>query len=847
MNWPLSWRMLGREWRAGELRLIFAALLLAVAAVTAVGFLADRLNRALLGEAAQLLGADLILTADQPLPPEFVAEAEKRGLHTAQIQLFPSMVFANERAQLVEVKAVDGQYPLRGKLQVADHPDALEQSATHGPQAGEAWVDARLFQQLGLQAGATVGVGQLHLPVRQVLTGESDRAFNFFSLSPRLMLSLDDVPKSGLTAFGARVTHRLQLAGDTTALAGWRAWAETRLERGQRLEGLQDAQPEVRKALDQAGRFLGLASLLTVLLAAIAVALAARRYLARHLDTCALLRCFGMTQGRVLRLHLAAFCLLALFAAVAGLLLGFAVHFTLVAGLSGLFSIALPWPGLNALGQGVLVAFVLLFGFVLPPVLQLARVPTLRVLRREFGPPAVQTLLAWGVGAVLLGVLVVATAGELRLGLLVLGGFAGMAVFFAATAWAAMHGLVRWQGQSGGFGLRHGWASLARHRAANVLNVVALGSGLMALLLLGVTRIELLHTWQQSLPADAPNRFIINIQPEQQAAVAATLAAQGIAAELAPMVRARLTAKNGQPVSAADFPADERAQRLVEREFNLSWRADLPAGNQITAGRWFAAQFAAQAAGEPVEAVAKTVAEAAEASVEEGLAKTLGIALGDRLEFTVAGMRKTLAVSSLRKLDWDSMRVNFFVLAPPGVLEDAPASFITSFHLPPSVGTDPLAELVAQFPNLTVIDITAVLTQIQSVLGQIVGVVQLVFLFTLAAGAAVLYAALLAALDARRHEIAVLRALGARRAQLRRVLLAELATLGALAGLLAAIGAALVGQVLAQRVFSTTAEVSLLAPFLSSALAALAVAGIGWSIWRRLLDTPPLLALRAGG
>ncbi|MFV0370707.1 MAG: ABC transporter permease, partial [Azonexus sp.] len=414
----------------------------------------------------------------------------------------------------------------------------------------------------------------------------------------------------------------------------------------------------------------------------------------------------------------------------------------------------------------------------------------------------------------------------------------GMAVFFAATAWAAMHVLARWQGQSGGFGLRHGWASLARHRAANVLNVVALGSGLMALLLLGVTRIELLHTWQQSLPADAPNRFIINIQPEQRAAVAATLAAQGIAAELAPMVRARLTAKNGQPVSAADFPADERARRLVEREFNLSWRADLPAGNQITAGRW----FTGQAAGKPVEIVA-----AAEASVEEGLAKTLGIALGDRLEFTVAGMRKTLTVSSLRKLDWDSMRVNFFVLAPPGVLEDAPASFITSFHLPPSAGTDPLAALVAQFPNLTVIDITAVLTQIQTVLGQIVGVVQLVFLFTLAAGAAVLYAALLAALDARRHEIAVLRALGARRAQLRRVLLAELATLGALAGLLAAIGAALVGQVLAQRVFSTTAEISLLAPFLSSALAALAVAGIGWSIWRRLLDTPPLLALRAGG
>ena len=827
-SWPLAWRMLGREWRAGELRLIFVALLLAVAAVTAVGFLTDRLQRALQGEAAQLLGADLILTADQPLAPEFAAEAGKRGLRTAQVQLFPSMVFANERAQLVEIKAVDAHYPLRGTLQIAAAPGAVERTAARGPRAGEAWVDARLFQQLALTPDAPLGIGQLRLPVRQVLTGESDRAFNFFSLSPRLMLALDDVPGSGLTAFGARVTYRLQLAGDAAALADWRAWAEPRLSRGQRLEGLQDAQPEVRKALDQAGRFLGLASLLTVLLAAIAVALAARRYLARHLDTCALLRCFGMTQAQVLRLHLLAFFLLALFAAAAGALLGFAAHFVLVAGLAGLFAIPLPWPGGLALGQGVLVAFVLLFGFVLPPILQLARVPTVRVLRREFGPPAGQTLFAYALGGVLLAALVVLTAGELRLGLFTVAGFLVTALFFVVTAALVMQLLARWaarQGRRGGatglrFGLRHGWGSLARHRVANVLNVVALGSGLMALLLLGVTRLELMATWQQHLPADAPNRFIINIQPEQRQAVATALAAQGITAELAPMVRARLTARNGQPVSATDFPDDERARRLVEREFNLSWRDTLPAGNQVTAGRWFAG---------PGE----------EASVEEGLAKTLGIALGDRLEFTVAGLRKTLTVSSLRKLDWDSMRVNFFVLAPSGVLEDAPASFITSFHLPQSSTSDPLAALVAEFPNLTVIDIAALLNQIQSVLGQIVGVVQLVFLFTLAAGLVVLYAALLAVLDARRREIALLRALGARRAQLRQAVLVELATLGALAGLLAALGAAVVGQVLAQRVFGTTAEFSLLTPLLSSALAAFAVAGVGWVSLRRLLDTPP--------
>ncbi|WP_415036151.1 ABC transporter permease [Azonexus sp.] len=831
MNWRLAWRMLGREWRAGELRLIFAALLLAVAAVTAVGFLSDRLQRALQGEAAQLLGADLILTADQPLAPEFAAEAQKRGLRTAQIQLFPSMVFANGRTQLVEIKAVDEAYPLRGSLQVAQNPEAEMQGATQGPAAGEAWVDARLFQQLALHSGAMLGVGRLQLPVARVLLRESDRAFNFFSLSPRVMIALEAVPESGLTAFGARVTYRLQLAGEAAALENWRAWAAPRLGRGQRLEGVQDAQPEVRKALDQAGRFLGLASLLTVLLAAIAVALAARRYLARHLDTCALLRCFGMTQKQVLRLHLAAFFLLALGAAICGILLGFIVHLALVSGLASLFAIPLPPPGGHALGQGALVAFVLLFGFVLPPILQLAQVPTVRVLRREFGPPAGQAILAYAVGGCLLVALVLLTAGELRLGAMAVAGFLAVALCFAASAGGLLSLLLRLlrQGklaQGFGFSLRYGALSLARHRLANVFNVVALGSGMMALLLLGVTRLELIDTWQQRLPADAPNRFIINIQPPQRAAVAAALRSLGIEAELSPMVRARLTAKNGKAVSAADFPADERAQRLVEREFNLSWRDSLPAGNRLSAGAWFAGPGAF-------------------ASVEEGLAKSLGIALGDRLEFSVAGLQKTLTVTNLRKLDWDSMRVNFFVLAPSGVLEDAPASFITSFHLPTRDGHDPLAALVAQFPNLTVIDIASLLAQIQAVLGQIVGVVQLVFLFTLAAGVVVLYAALLAVVDARRQEIAVLRALGAQRAQLRRAVLIELASLGALAGGLAALGAALLGQLLAYQVFATAADTSWLTLFFSAALAALGVAAAGWLSVRRLLDTPAVDALRA--
>ncbi|MFV5213731.1 ABC transporter permease [Azonexus caeni] len=825
MNLTLAWRMLRRELRGGELRLLFAALTIAVAAVSAVGFLADRVGRGLEGEARQMLGADLVVAADQPLPAELAAEAGRRGLRTTQTLVFPSMVFANGRAELVEIKAVGAGYPLRGRLHTAAAPGQPDLAVDGGPQPKNAWADERLFSLLALEPGAPLGVGQLQLPVSAVLTREPDRSFNVFAMQPRLLMHLDDIAGSGLIQFGARVRYRLLVAGEAAALAQWRAWAEPRLGRGQRLEGIENARPEIRNALDKAQRFLGLATLLTVILSAIAVALAARRYMQRHLDACAVLRCLGMTQGRLLRLHALSFFWLAALAAALGAGLGFAAHFALVSAMAGLIAGELPLPGAAPLGEGALVAGVLLFGFALPPLLQLARVPTLRVLRRELGPPAPLAVLGYAFGFALLAMLIVRAAGDLRLGLFAVAGFSGALALFWGLAWSVVRIAGRLRGGAG-FGWRQGLATLARHGAANTLKIVALGIGLMALLLLGVTRLELVDAWQKSLPADAPNRFIINIQPEQRQALADWLAGQGIAAELAPMVRARLLRINERPASAADFPDDERAQRLVEREFNLSWRRDLPAGNEIVGGRWFAGP-------------------GQEASVEAGLAKTLGIALGDRLLFSVAGVEKSVAVSSLRRLDWDSMRVNFFVLTPPGVLDDAPASYITSFHLP-AERRQAAAQLVEAFPNLTVIDIDAVLAQIHGVVGQVVGAVQLVFLFTLAAGAVVLYAAFLSAIDERRFELAVMRALGARREQLRGALLVELAAVGGLAGLIAALGAAAVGQLLARQVFELAPEFSLASPLLAALGCAVFTTLVGWLGMRSLLGVPPLAALRQG-
>ena len=817
----LAWRLLGRELRSGEMRLLVAALLVAVAAVTAVGFFTDRVRLALEQEAHQLLGGDLLLVADHPWPSTVRDEALKRGLQTAETVNFPSMVLANGQAQLADIKAVSSGYPLRGRLGTAAG------TTDSGPQPGGVWIDERLAAALQSATGQGVKLGQSQLPVTAILTLEPDRGINFFTLAPRLMMHLDDLPGTALVQPGSRLSYRFLVAGEIGQVAGFRKWIESRLGRGERLEDATNARPEIRTVIDRAQRFLGLATLLTVILAAVAVALAARRYMQRHLDACAVMRCLGITQPALIRLHAAQFLWLALLAAVLGCVMGFAAHFVLVSWLADLLALRLPTAGWLPVAQGAGVAAVLLFGFAFPPLLQLSKVPTLRVLRRELGPPQPSLLGGYALGVIALAGLMLLVAGDLRLGVYAIVGFAAaLAAFWlvARLSLRAAAGLRR-----GGFGWRQGLANLERHAPANTLQIVALALGLMAMLLLTVTRSELLDAWQKATPADAPNRFIINIQPDQRQAVADLLAAEGINAELSPMVRGRLMQIDGHPVSAASFPEDERAQRLIEREFNLSWRAGPPSGNRITAGRWFAPEDAGKGL----------------ASIEEGLAKTLGIKLDDELLFVIGGQETRVRVSSLRKLDWDSMRVNFFVLTPPGVLDDAPASYITSFHL--AAHQVALGQaLVARFPNLTLIDVGAILVQIQAIMGQVARAVEFIFLFTLLAGAVVLVSALLTAFDERRYELSVMRALGASRGQLRQSLLAELAFVGAIAGLIAAVGASLLGRLLARNVF----QLDLLPNFwifpLATLVGATLAVGIGWLAVRQLLATPPLLALRAG-
>ncbi|WP_301101589.1 FtsX-like permease family protein [Propionivibrio sp.] len=834
-------RMLRRDARAGELRLLVAALVIAVAALTAVGFFADRVRQALEREANQLLGADLLLTTDHPWPQKITAQARERGLALAETRTFPSMVSLGQgdalRAQLAEIKAVSDGYPLRGSLRIAARRNAADSPASGIPAPGMIWIDERLASALSADVGDTLAVGQQPLRVGAVLTLEPDRGVNFFSVAPRLLMNVADLEATGLIQPGSRITYRLLLAGEVPTVSAFRSRVEKSLERGERIEDAQNARPEIRTALDRAQKFLSLSALLTVVLAAVAVALATRRYMQRHLDPCAVMRCLGATQGFLLHVFLAQFALLGLVSAVLGCGLGYLAHFVLYAWLAQLLATPLPQPGLLPALQGSAIGVLLLFGFSLPPLIQLKQVSTLRVLRREFSSgtlPQARLLGGYALGLAALAGLMFWVAGEIRLGAYLVSGFSVAMLLFAFLARVAirlaalLRGGARSRTGQGGIGWRYGLASLERRSIASVVQIVALALGFMALLLLTVTRNDLLDAWRRAIPPEAPNRFVVNIQPDQLPGVRRIFADNHLSADFAPMVRGRLARVNGVDVSPASY-ADERAKRLIDREFNLSYRLDLPQGNAVTAGRWFSADDAGRGM----------------ASVEDGLATTLGLKLGDRLEFVVAGEKVDMQVLGLRKLNWDSMRVNFFVLTPPAVLEAYPASWITSFYLAPNQA-DFVNRLIREFPNLTVVDVAAIVRQLQAIMDQVAQAVQFVFLFTLAAGIIVLYAALASAAEERHYELAVMRALGARREQLRRVLLAEFAAIGGLAGLIAAFGAITVGQFLARRVFQFEVEIDFWLPPAALLGGAALVTAAGWFAAARLLGAPPLEALRAG-
>jgi putative ABC transport system permease protein len=830
--WRLGWRSLWRDLRSGELRLLIVAVTLAVAALTAVGFFADRLKAGLQRDARQLLGGDAVIVSDNLTPATFTAKARSLGLEVVQTLGFPTMGRASDAkggtAKLVALKVVAPGYPLRGNLKVASQPGAAERITRSVPAPGQAWVEASLLDALGLQVGDELMLGDSRLRITEIILNEPDRGAGFMSFAPRVMIQQQDVAATGLIQPASRVNYRLAVAGSDKSVASFIAWAQdevksTRL-RGVRIESLEGGRPEMGQTLDRAEKFLNLIALLAALLSAVAVALAARGFALAHLDDCAMLRVLGLSQRRIALAYVFEFGLIGLLASALGLLLGYVLHHVFVLLLAGLVDTALPSAGWWPLMFGMGVGMTLLLAFGLPPVLQLSQVPALRVIRRDLG-----NLKPASIGALLLGIagfaaLLLAASSDLKLGLIAVGGFAAAALVFAALSWLAVKALRRAVSES----TAPRWLVLATRQLAArpafaVLQVSALAVGLLALILLVLLRTDLVSSWRQATPPDAPNRFVINIMPEQGDAFRQALRQAGVSKfDWYPMIRGRLIAINAKPVTPDDY-ADDRAKRLVEREFNLSHSATQPPQNKMVAGRW-------------------TPEEQDAISVEEGLAANLGLKLGDVLSFEVGGVQTVSKITSLRKVDWGSMRANFFAMYPVSKLPKVPATYMTAFKAPSAAHFD--NALVRSFPNITSVDMSSTIAQVQRVLDQVIGAVEFLFGFALAAGLVVLFAAVSATREERAREFAIMRALGARSSLLRQVQRAELAAVGLLAGLLASILATLVGWALARFVFEFDWNASLWV-LLWGALSGAALALLaGWWGLREVLRRPVVDTLR---
>jgi len=823
----LALRSLGRDWRAGELGVLLLALTIAVAALTGVGFLVQRIGAAVQEQASQVLAADLSLRSTQPLDGRYAAEGAGRGLAAARIEALLSVVFSGDQSQLANVEAVSSGYPLRGVVLTAAEPFAAGQAATGIPGPGEVWPSSKLLATLGGRVGSVLSIGAGSFRVTRVLISRPDQGANLSDLAPALIMNVADLPATQLIQPGSRVTYSALFAGTPVKVAAFKDWLLQHKRRDERLRDVSDATPQLASAVDRAGRFLMLAGLVSVLLCSIAVAMAARQYVRRHLDAVALLKTLGATRAFTLQLSLMQLLLLALLAAGLGSLAGFVAQEWLLRAVRGLMNLtSLPPAGASPVIAGFAAALAVLAGFALPPLLQLARVPPLRVLRRDVGPPPAVAWLAAGPALLCVVALVCWAVRDLRLATQFI---AGLALYLGVLALAGRT-LVGWCGRfRGGVGVawRYGIANLSRRRTDSMVQIAAFGTGLMVLLLLGVVRSDLERDWRASLPPDAPNYFFVNIPPSARAEFARALSDQGARLNrMLPMLRGRLVAINGRPVEQLHFTSP-RGEGYAGREQNVTWADRLGDDNQLVAGRWWS----------PADRGRALV------SLSTEFQQSLGAKLGDRMTFDIGGESFTATVASIRKVKWDSFQPNFFVVFAPGVLDGAAGTWLTSAYFHPR-DAHAMAALAHRFPSVSIFNVDDLLSQVRAVVDKALLAVRSVFVFTLFAGLTVLLAAVQASREERRFESAMLRTLGADRRTVWAGTLSEFATLGGLSGLLASAAAVAAGAVISRHVLQLPWSFDPLVFAFGIGGGALLVTASGWLAARGVVNQPPILTLR---
>ena len=824
----LALRTLGREWRSGELGVLLLALTVAVAALTGVGFLVGRIGSAVDMQASEVLAADIRLGSPQPISEKYFEEAARRGVRTARSINLLSVVFNGEASQLTNLRAVGQGYPLRGNLLIADEPFVPGTVATGIPAPGEAWPDSKLLIAIGAQVGQRISVGAASLRITRVLISRPDQGGSFADIAPNLIMNTADIPATELIQPGSRVSYVALFAADKARINEFKAWLGANKKRGERLLDVAQASTQIKSAVDRAGRFLSLASLVSVLLCAIAVAMSARRYVQRHLDAVALLKTLGATRAFTLTVTVLQLMVIAIVATVIGSALGFLAQEWLLRAIRGLLNTELPPADLKPLAVGFLTAVAVLAGFALPPLLQLSRVPAIRVLRRDVGPPPPIVILAFGPAVFAVVFLVYWVVRDLYQFFVFTAGLAGFLLLLAGAGALLVTLAGRLRG-SVGVSWRYGVANLSRRRADSLVQIVAFGTGIMVLLLLGLVRNDLANDWRISLPDNLPNYFFINIPQNERDPFMSELAARGAStSRVLPMIRGRLTGINGASVERRRFN-NQDGEEFAGREQNLTWADELGPDNRVVSGQWWARDYK----GEPLVSIATEFQE------------SMGLKLGDKLTFDIAGETIQATIASFRKVKWDSFQPNFFIVFAPGVIEGTAGTYMTSVHFPGGEARS-LASLARKFPSVSIFDIQDLLDRVRSVIDKAVLAVQSVFLFTLFAGLTVMMAAVQASRDERRFESAMLRTLGASRGTVLQGVLAEFITLGALSGLLAALGASLGGYFVATRVLEMKYGFDPLVWLVGALGGALLVSFSGWLATRSVINHPPIATLRAG-
>lgn len=813
------WRFLKRQIRSGELNVLCLSLILAVSAASCVLFFSTRLDATLQSQASELIAADLVLTTDSPISKSFTNETDSLKLQTAKSARFQSMLIGKDDAVLAQIHAVESSFPLRGNSKI-EETAGVEKSVSASPKANEIWLDDRLMERLNAHQGDTIQLGDKTFTIKAKLIEEAGSGIDLFNLLPKASINLSDLEATGLVQEGSRIRYHLFVSGSPSSLSKVSVFFNENLPRGAKLEDVSSARPEVKTALSRAKLFLGLSTSLSVILSIAALSLACRRYLSRHTSQVAIMRALGASNAYVLRLFLWQFILLGIFGGVLGSLIGFGIQEALLLNMQSLFNLKNIAPTSWWLFLSVPVAStLLLLALILPHLFSLKSLPAVAVLRQDLPLPKKQVLSALA----LIFVLIASCSlqiGDFTLSWQFLLGLSGLFIILSLISIGFLYVCKKLPTLGNSF-LRQGCSNLARRPLLSLLQIISLSVSLLALLTVTLVKDDLLSAWEKHIPDQAPNQFVLGIQQDQLPALNAFFEQKGMTAPtFSPMTRARLTHVNNQELDTTKYE-DERARRLAEREFNLSWSDSLPTHNQLSSGRFW----------QPND---KTPAF----SLEDGLAETLHLKIGDVLTFDIAGQDYSAPVTNLRKVNWDTFQVNFFALGNNAWLKDAPASYISSFYLPPEQKNF-INDASKDFPNISFIDVGAVLGEVKNIITQLSTAINAVFVLCLVASLMVLWASLLSAKDERLFDMALMRSLGASNRYLRISLLYELLIVGAFSGFLAGALALGLNVYIGNVLLDLPPKLNILLPLIGLILGALCATISGYPILKSVLKISP--------